>query len=132
MKFIVSAISLTLALFTTSTTASAAGKGFYTCYEVGGTDEWTVHVDLQKKEAGFFDNNVWSVIPLVSHMVLESNPPQDEYTFFGTDIGNAGKPMKIIFNKTRMKASVILDIGTLDEAVYEAEGGCEKVKEREM
>jgi hypothetical protein len=121
-----------LFLFTTFS-ANAATATYFTCSNVGEIDEWTISIDLEKNEAGFFDNNSWTILPIKSKRVLESMPPQEEYFFEGQDTGNGGNTlMRIYFNKTKKKASLLMDVGTTNEARYEAKDGCRKISSREM
>lgn len=103
---------------------SAEPKKFY-CNGVGGTDEWTIYVDLDKKLAGFFDNDSTVVVPLTEYKSLESMPPQDMYIFEGQDTGGGDdEKLRIYFNKTKMEGSLILGLGSESEKILEAENKC--------
>jgi len=92
---------------------------------VGGTDEWTLYVDLNKKLAGFFDNDSTVVVPMTDFKSLESNPPQNLYIFEGKDTGGGDdEKLAIYFNATKMTGTLILALGTDDERSLEAENGC--------
>ncbi|MDZ4663195.1 MAG: hypothetical protein SGJ18_16410 [Pseudomonadota bacterium] len=108
-----------------SLSVHAARNSKFSCGNVGGTDEWTVYVDLDKKLAGFFDNDSTVTIPLVSVRSLESNPPQLEYTFAGLDTsGEVSEKMQITFNSTMMSASVTFNLGTRKVTTEESLDGC--------
>ncbi|MBI2027212.1 MAG: hypothetical protein HYS98_05360, partial [Deltaproteobacteria bacterium] len=81
----------------------------FSCGNVGGIAEWTLYVDLNKRLAGFFDNNTTAVVPLISSVSLETDPPQTTYTFEGLDITSGPKDrLQIDFNHTKLTASVTL------------------------
>ena len=104
---------------------SAAERKF-SCSGVGGTDEWTIYVDLDKKLAGFFDNDNTVIVPMTEFKSLESNPPQSLYIFEGKDIGGGDdEKLRIYFNKTKMSGSILLGLGSDDETHLDAEHGCE-------
>lgn len=101
MKRVFVSLLAVLALSGISKAEPAARK--FACSNVGGTAEWTINVDLDKKKAGFFDNDTWVVVKLVESKLLESLPPQWQHTFEGKD----GKDsLRIVFNETRLNASV--------------------------
>jgi hypothetical protein len=120
-----STLILTLCLAFFGVTASAAPATKFSCSNVGGTEEWTIYVDLDKKLAGFFDNDSTAVVPFKSMRMLESLPPQMLYTFEGQDAGSAGKKIRISFNKTRKSASVTLSLGLSTERTLTSQDGCE-------
>lgn len=99
-------------------------KKFF-CSGVGGTDEWTIYVDLNKKLAGFFDNDSTVVVPMTDFKLLESNPPQELYIFNGADTGGGdNENLAIYFNATTLTGTLILAVGTDDEHSLTAENGC--------
>ncbi len=120
-----STVILTLCLAFLGVTANAAPATKFSCSNVGGTDEWTIYIDLDKKLAGFFDNDSTAVVPFKSMRSLESIPPQMIYTFEGQDSGSAGEKIRISFNKTRKSASVTLSIGLSTERTLTSQDGCE-------
>ncbi len=108
-----------------SLTAQAAKNTKFSCANVGGTAEWTVYIDLEKKLAGFFDNDSTVTIPLVGVLSLESMPPQTEYTFRGRDRANGGRSiMEIVFNATKKSAWVTFDVGTRMADTKQSLDGC--------
>jgi hypothetical protein len=115
-------IILLVTLFSGTAFGNVVSK--YSCSNVGGTAEWTIYVDLEKKLAGFFDNDSTVTVPLVDIYLLKTNPPQWEYIFQGKD-DNGGKnaKLRISFNQTRMEAyaSFITKKGT---DTKKAEDGC--------
>ena len=115
-------LALSLALF--GLTANAATATKFSCSNVGGTEEWTIYVDLDKNLAGFFDNDSTVVVPLKSMKRLESIPPQMLYTFEGQDTGSAGEKIRISFNETRKSAAVTLSLGLRTERRLTSEDGC--------
>ena len=90
--------AILVVLFGTNSFAAGAATKFM-CSNVGGTAEWTIYVDLNKKVAGFFDNDTTVVVPMTDLVSFDTLPPQWEYTFEGKD-ANGGKNarIKIIFN----------------------------------
>lgn len=102
------AILTTLVAIATNASAMTSHPTKFSCSGLGGVDEYTVYVDLNKKLAGFFDNDNTTVIPQKDLLILESNPPQYVYTFLGQDTGSAqGDKLKIVFNETRRNAYVV-------------------------
>lgn len=88
-----------------------AGTGYYICDGINDVPEWTVHIDLNKNIASFFDNDTWAIVPLVSMRSLESNPPQKIYIFKGTkSTGFIADFLQITFNETRLRVNVKLGI----------------------
>ncbi|MEK6580083.1 MAG: hypothetical protein AABZ55_12720 [Bdellovibrionota bacterium] len=116
---------ISMTLFSITTASFAADKTFI-CNNVGGTEEWTIYIDLGKKAAGFFDNDTTVWIPLKDIVSLESMPPQTLYTFEGKDTGTSGKErISISFNKTRLSGSVTFHVGRSNEKTLEAKDGCQ-------
>ncbi|MCX6123737.1 MAG: hypothetical protein NTV34_03150 [Proteobacteria bacterium] len=98
----------------------------YSCSNVGGTDEWTIYVDLDKRVAGFFDNDATVKVPFKTMKVLESAPPQTLYVFEGLDrSGNEDDKIGISFNKTTRSASVTFELGQPNQRTLSAKNGCE-------
>jgi hypothetical protein len=97
----------------------------FSCSNVAGIEEWTIYIDLDQKKAGFFDNDSTVVVPFTQMRLLESIPPQRQYTFEGAD-SNGSDQIRIVFNKTRMQASIILSLGQDDERQEESLDGCEE------
>jgi len=95
----------------------------FRCDNVGGTEEWTIYVDLIKKLAGFFDNDDMVIVPLKSAELLKSRPPQLVYTFQGKDRRGRGD-VRITFNRTARAGWVTLGIGTRNEKILRALDGC--------
>lgn len=106
-----------------SVSAQAADTKF-SCSNVGGTQEWTIYVDLSKKLAGFFDNDTTVTVPLVRAVVLESIPTQMEYTFEGKDEYLGEGKIRIVFNKTKMTAYVVFIDKKGKSESKESEDGC--------
>lgn len=96
----------------------------YSCSNVGGTQEWTVYVDLGKKLAGFFDNDTTVVVPFTKFRLLESVPPQMEYSFEGKDEYLGEGKLRIVFNKTAMTAYVVFIDKNGKSDSKDAEDGC--------
>jgi hypothetical protein len=97
----------------------------FSCSGVGGTDEWTIYIDLNKNLAGFFDNDSTVIVPMTEYKLLESNPPQEQYIFEGADTGGGDdEKLAIYFNATRLTGTLILALGTDDERSLNAENGC--------
>lgn len=105
--------------------SSRATPNKFVCSSVGGVDEWTIYIDLNKKIAGFFDNDNTSVVPLKQMLVLESFPPQYTYTFEGKDSGGGSEEvLRVYFNKTMLEGSVTFDALGRNPSTKDAEGGC--------
>jgi hypothetical protein len=118
--------SLFVFLIMTSAVTVHAGNTKFSCSNVSGTAEWTIYVDLDKKLAGFFDNDTTVTVPLVNVLSLESNPPQTEYTFEGPDEYVGGKArIRIVFNETRLTGYVTLIDKRGKSKTARAEDGCE-------
>ncbi len=101
---------------------AAAAK--FSCANVGGTAEWTIYVDLEKKLAGFFDNDTTVTVPLVEITSLESFPPQTEYIFKGSDTAGAeSDTLQINFNLTKKSAFVTFDDGK-EKTTQKSLDGC--------
>ncbi len=109
----------------TGITAHAKDTKF-SCANVGGTEEWTIRVDLTKKKAGFYDNDSKVIVPLKTQKLGETEPPQWMYYFEGVDKNSTRKNdvLGIDFNETRLTASVTLHVGEKDEKTLEAQDGC--------
>ncbi|MCX6119008.1 MAG: hypothetical protein NT027_15845, partial [Proteobacteria bacterium] len=91
----------------------------FSCDGVAGVDEWVIYLDLEKKLAGFFDNDNTTVIPLVDTLILESNPPQGVYTFNGQDTGGGEfETLKITFNDFTLASSITFNPNTKDELTH--------------
>jgi hypothetical protein len=117
--------ALALFAFAFAASAQAASKKF-ACANVNGVDEWTIYIDLNKRIAGFFDNDSTFTIPLTNVRTLESLPPQTLYTFEGKDSnGNWGGKIRISFNITRRTAFIVTDVGTDKEESMQSKDGCE-------
>lgn len=117
--------SLLAFLFVAISAAAQGAETKFYCDNVGGTEEWTIYVDLDKKIAGFFDNDTTVTVPLVKVVSLESHPPQTEYTFEGEDsyLGKGNK-LRVVFNKTRLTGYVVFIDKKGKKEVMEAQGGC--------
>lgn len=114
-----------LVSFAFATSAIGAGKKFY-CTNVGGEQEWSISVDLDKSTAGFFDNDSWVDVPWVDTKVLESFPPQPLHTFEGPDTGSKkGDRLRIVFNERQLTAHVELLGNDGSTKIHYAEDGCE-------
>lgn len=100
MKYFLLLLALSL-----STQAFAKSETQFYCANVGGTEEWTISVDLKAKQAGFFDNDTTTVVDLVAEARGKNGAKL--YIFEGEDTGSAeGDRLKIVFNKTELQASV--------------------------
>ena len=120
MKNALFTISL-LFLSTLATSPSFAGDTKFACSGVYGEDEYTIYIDLEKPLAGFFDNDSTSLYPLKKVRSLESMPPQTQYTFEAIE---NRKLTRVVFNVTRMTASITWNAGTSESSTHEAEHGC--------
>lgn len=118
-----------LFVLTVATMVSVASFGAptkFSCRNVGDVEEWTIYVDLEKKQAGFFDNDSTVKIALKEIKFLETKPPQTLYVFEGKDTnGGEDSKIQITFNRTKSSASVTLDLGTPSEKTLDALDGCE-------
>jgi len=112
-----------------------AEENKFSCGNVGGTEEWTIYVDLNNKLAGFFDNDTTVVVEFKEVKLLKSRPPQRIYLFEGRDTsGGPGEKLRISFNKTSLKGSVTFINKQGRERTLKALDGCvpKKIKlERE-
>ena len=116
---------LVMLLVVGSSLLAQAEDSKFSCGNVGGTDEWTVYVDLNKKLAGFFDNDSTAVVPLINVTLLKSNPPQVVYVFEGQDTGGEqGTKLRITFNSTEMSADVTFDAGAAKAKTQKSLDGC--------
>jgi hypothetical protein len=107
-----------------SVNAFSKGSKFY-CDNVGGTEEYTIYVDLDKNLAGFFDNDQTVVVPLKEIHFYETMPPQTAYEFLGKDThGKKGSLIQINFNLTKLTANVRLNYGTKDQKNMDALNKC--------
>lgn len=88
-------IILALAMCTSISVFATGGKEFG-CFNVGGTEEWTVDIDLQTGKAAFFDNDSWSYMKLTDRK-MDSSTGHYIYFFEGKDA--SGGPL------TRLKMS---------------------------
>lgn len=117
---------LATALFASLASYAHAGNTF-SCPNVNGVEENTIYVDLNKKLAGFFDNDKTTVIPYVGTDFFETHPVQTQFRFEGSDTGGAaGTKMRISFTEMggRYSASVTFKSGRRDEFTWEANDGC--------
>lgn len=97
----------------------------FSCSNVGGTEEWTIYVDLKKKLAEFFDNDTTTVVDLKEVKTLKSRPPQELYIFEGEDAGGGdGERLRITFNRTALKGSVTFINSRSKERTLKALDGC--------
>jgi hypothetical protein len=94
---------LTLSLLVAN---AAYAADFYECEGFAGVDEYRAGISLSKKKAGFFENDATSYMALKSMMVLESHPPQVQYTFEGKEASYDGT-LRLIFNETRLHATIL-------------------------
>ncbi len=123
MKALVLIATLFLSLSANARSPMPMGK--YSCGMVNGTDEWVIYIDINKKKAGFFDNDKTVVVKLKSVGTLESLPPQTVYIFEGIDPENRNEgKQRIYFNKTKRTASVTVNVGTRSEETYYPEDDC--------
>jgi hypothetical protein len=105
--------------------SQAAPAVKFSCDNVGGTDEWTIYVDLEAKKAGFFDNDSTALVPFKTVKFLESRPPQTLYIFEGADSqGGASDTIRIAFNQTKKSASITFNLGQQNERTLKSENGC--------
>lgn len=103
-----------------------ADSGYFICENVEGIAEWTIYVDLNEEQAGFFDNNMTSMVPLIAQHLTDSTQPQHLYIFEGFDLNGRSKDLlRIHFNKTKLTATVM--VGAKGEIIWEAKGGCRAV-----
>ncbi len=77
----------------------AANSNFYECGGLAGVDEYRVGIDLNRKIAGFFDNDSTSMMKLVKVESLETYPPQTQMIFQGKEASYDGY-LKLYFNLT--------------------------------
>ena len=117
---------LFISLFLLASTTLLAAPSKYICSNVGGTEVWTIYVDLNKKLAGFFDNDNTSTVPLKDIKIFDSRPPQTVYIFEGKDIGGDtnNDTLRISFNVTKMAGHVTFNPGKWDERTLKALDGC--------
>lgn len=109
--------------------AQAQAATQFSCSNVGGTEEWTIYVDLEKKLAGFFDNDTTVVVPLKDIHFFDTLPRQTEYVFEGEDeSGRNGSRVRIYFNESEMSASITLNLGERDEFTIDSKNGCKADK----
>lgn len=97
----------------------------FSCSNVGGTEEWTIYIDLKKELAGFFDNDTTVVIDLKEAKTLKSRPPQTLYIFEGKDTSGApGEKLRITFNQTALEGKVTFINKKGRERTLKALDGC--------
>lgn len=111
------------AAFAVTSYVYAAENNYYTCSNVGGIAEWTISIDLEKKKAAFFDNDIWTTVELAKINQLESIPTQMQYIFEGKDDHGQGQ-LRITFNQTTLQGFVTFGIGTTQIVTHSAEDGC--------
>jgi hypothetical protein len=120
---------LVIAALTLTGTALTAAPTQYSCSNVGGTEEWTIYVDLKKKEAGFFDNDNTATVPYKKVLFTETLPPQTIWTFEGKDTGGGtGERLRITFNQTRLTGTVTFNPGTRKERTLKSLDGCKATR----
>lgn len=110
------ALLLALVMIVTGA-AQAQAVEFYECEGLAGVDEYRAGVNLTTNSAGFFDNDSTSELKLTQVRILESSPPQWQYTFEGDDPSYAGS-QRLVFNKTRLTATMF---------AIEADGSTEEI-----
>lgn len=98
----------------------------FSCSNVGGTEEWTIYVDLKKELAGFFDNDTTSVVELKEAKTLRSRPrPTKLYIFEGDDAtGGPDEKLRITFNQTALEGKVTFINKNGRERTLKALDGC--------
>jgi len=94
------------ALVALVSTSAFAGGRYFKCEGFGNVDEYRSSIDLKKKSADFFDNDTTSDLKLTKVGMLESLPPQWQYTFEGKDESSEGSILRLIFNRTKLTASI--------------------------
>jgi hypothetical protein len=99
----------------------------FSCGNVGAIEEWTIFVDLDKQLAGFFDNDTLVKVPLISTTTIESDPPEELFTFEGSDTsaGPGSHVLRIEFNKTQLEGTATLNLGENDQKVLTGLDGCQ-------
>ncbi|MGE0173220.1 MAG: hypothetical protein AB7T49_10555 [Oligoflexales bacterium] len=119
---------LEIIMATTLLSQGAAAKESaqnFICENVGGVEEWTIYVDLDKETAAFFDNDTMVEVPLTEVTLIDSPTRQETFTFEGADTGvGPGHLLQIRFNKTSLQGSVVFSLGENDEEVLSALNGC--------
>jgi hypothetical protein len=107
-------------------TMTAVGNSkFYQCGGFMGVDEYRVGIDVDAGKAGFFDNDTTTILKLKSVKILESQPPQYQYTFESEEDGR--DYYQLVFNKTLKSAYLsaidhegeVLDMGTAECEIAE-------------
>lgn len=109
-----------LFLFTSS--AFAADR-YYSCGRVAGIEEYVVEINLETEKAAFFNNDIWTVVP------MHSMSAPHLYTFMGP--GLYLWPLKIDFDKQELFISVI-ETENGHKVRMVAEDGCKAIKEEDL
>jgi hypothetical protein len=102
-----------MALFTFKAQAS-----FFEC-TLPQAEEYRVGIDIEKKMAGFFDNDTTSIMKLSSSRPSKKDPEIRVLVFTGKDLGGSGDlKLEFNFSTKRIKLSTVETDGTVELLGY--------------
>ena len=126
----IKAILTAAVLFTASLSAHAQTEDTpitkFVCGNVGGAQEWSINIDLDRARAYFMDEGRGYLAFMREVHSTTTKPTEWIYNFEGRE---ANGPFRIEFNETKLEAKLTLNIGTPNESILKAQNGCKKLEE---